>query len=74
MVTFSVNALSLTLTEKTTFSPGSIEKWLITSHLDMRNIARVHGFNISVPSKVPVIERQNALYAMDPYAATRRAS
>jgi hypothetical protein len=33
----------------------------------MRNAVRVHGFNVSVPSKVPVVECENTLYAMYPH-------
>jgi hypothetical protein len=33
----------------------------------MRNAARVHGFNITVPSKIPVAKCQNGLDAMHPH-------
>jgi len=33
--------------------------------LDQRNIARVHGLNIAIPSKVLIIEGQNTLDTVD---------
>lgn len=40
---------------------------LETFGLRKRHAARVDGFNINVTSKVPVIERENALDAMNPH-------
>src|SRR5216684_5879570 len=38
--------------------------FLVKRFLDTRNTARMHGFNIRVPSEVLVVERQNVLDAM----------